>query len=124
MGYDPIQCTRAYLTLWKLVDRLFPGSRWLEIGEVPSSELRDNAANLLSASYLDWCDVPRQLKKDAALVLQLLDTKGLEEGAVARLEQLRAELRDRALEYAKGIKPDELEWQSTFNWEPRKADGA
>jgi hypothetical protein len=75
------------------------------------------------SNLLTWCDVPQDLREDAASVLTLLDQR-LEEGVVARADQLRAGLRDRALQYAKSIKPGDLEWAHTFAWELRKPDGA
>lgn len=122
MGYDPIQCTRAYLTLWKLVDRLFPGSRWLEIGDVPETELQANVKSLLKYD-LPWCDEPNKLKEYAQTVLALAEQR-MEPSAIANADLLRSELRDRALKYAEAINSGDSELEHTFSWEPRKKDGA
>ena len=114
MGYDPIQCTRVYLTLWKLVDRLFPDSKWLEVGDVPNNELRANAEKLVSSS-LSWCDEPSALSGYAKSVLALRDQR-LESGAISSADRLRSELRDKALRYANEVGPSSSEWENTFPW--------
>jgi hypothetical protein len=115
MAYDPIQCTRAYLTLWKLVDRLFPGSSWLEIGPIPNEELQINAKELLDSSNLIWCDEPARLSEYASNVLALRRHR-LEQGAIANADRLRSELMDQAMRYAKQIEPTTSEWSSNFPW--------
>jgi hypothetical protein len=98
MGHDPIQCTRAYLNLWKIADRLFPESRWLEVGEIPDSELHKNA-QALSTATLSWCDTPDELRDYAKKVLALR----IDDGATAEADKLRSKLMDRALSYAEQL---------------------
>lgn len=103
MRYDALQCARAYLILWKLVDQLFPDSRWLEITEFSNAELKEHGERLLRDS-LTWCDKPKALKKSIHKVRQL-SRVALAEGVIGQALDLRTQLRDQALAYAEQVRP-------------------
>jgi hypothetical protein len=115
MGYDPIQCTRAYLSLWKLIDRLFPDSKWLEAGDIRIGELWGNVNNILRSDNLNWCDSPSILTNYAQAVVTLTDMR-LDPDLISSADRLRLELLDKALEYAKQVDSNSSEWENAFRW--------
>jgi len=111
MEYDALKATQAYLILWKLIDRYFPESRWLELTDIPS-EVLSSRIDTLANDQLSWFPEPEKLKDDIAKVKSFQGDL-LAEDTIVRLSSLRTYLRDCALEYASGLSAegDEPFWQ-------------